>query len=106
MTPEQLESHVKAGAQRARDTGLYDVQLTFFHLETFEQTLSDFRKEMQSGKWDAIVVGGGLKGSPTLTPQFELVVNAARELSPRTKLLFQSAPGDIDATIQRGFKDD
>ena len=103
MTKDSIESQVKSGAQKARDTGLYDVQLTFIEPETFATSLGELRKELETGKWDALVIGGGLRMGVPLTPMFEQVVNTSREAAPRTKVLFQMAPGDIDVTVKRGF---
>lgn len=104
MTAESIQSKVNSGAQKARDTGLYDVQLTFIDPETFSSSLSELRKELETGNWDALVVGGGIRLAPSLTPMFERIVNTAREVAPKTMLLFQMEPGDLCETVVRGFE--
>lgn len=95
---------VTSAAARAEATGLYTVRPTFFMPEDFDSTLATLREQLATGEWDALVIGGGLKMTAPLTVQFEKVVNACREVSPRTRMLFQAAPGDLDEVVERGFK--
>lgn len=104
MTRESIQSQVTAGADKARESGKYDVQLTFAEEDEIEQAIKDLRKELESGKWDALVIGGALRAAPPMTPNFEKVVNMWAQVAPKTKILFQMAPGDIYEVCQRGFE--
>ncbi|EME48335.1 hypothetical protein DOTSEDRAFT_108113, partial [Dothistroma septosporum NZE10] len=91
---------VNEGADKARAAG-YEVQLTFVDPAVFPNHLSELRQRVETGKWDALIIGGGLKNAPSLTKEFEQTVNLARTSAPKMKILFQMAPGDIYETIQR-----
>lgn len=103
MTAEWIQGQVNKGAEKARQAG-HVVEPTFFDPPNFSEALNKIKKELESGEWDALIIGGGLRATPSLTPQFEQVVNTAREAAPKTRLLFQMAPGDVFETIQRGFE--
>lgn len=104
MTRESIQSKVTAGADAAIASGKYDVQLTFAEFETLDEEIGKLRKALESGRWDALVIGGALRGAPPVLPQFEQVVNLSREVAPKTKILFQGSPGDIYEVCRRGFE--
>ena len=104
MDAESVQKKVNAGAQKAHATGLYHVECTFFEPKDFAETLAELRKKLEAGTWDALIIGGGVRAIPSITPIFEQIVNASREAAPKTKMLFQMAPDDIRETLERGFE--
>ena len=98
-----VQSLVNEGADKARAAG-YEAHLTFLEPENFPDCLIDLKRKLETGAWDALIIGGGLRVTPALTPQFEQTINVAREAAPGMKILFQMAPGDIFETVQRGFE--
>ncbi|CAK3933046.1 Hypothetical predicted protein [Lecanosticta acicola] len=103
VSNESIQAIVTSGAEKARKAG-YDVQLTFLDPEDFTSSLSNLKSELGTGKWDALVIGGGIRVAPQFVVQFEQTINIAREVAPKTRILFQAAPGDIYETVQRGFE--
>ena len=105
MTEELIRNKVMEGIDNAHKAG-HHVQPTFFQPENFLEKLGEVKKELETGKWDALLVGGGMRFTPSLTPQFEQLINTARVASPGTRMLFQAAPNDVADTIKRGFEGD
>lgn len=54
-------------------------------------------------KWDAIVVGFGVRGTKELTPFLEQIINAIVEKSPSSKILFNVSPESTLEAAQRWF---
>lgn len=53
---------------------------------------------MQEKKWDAVLIGFGVRGTPSETAIFEALVNTTREYAPQAKFAFNSGPeGTLDA---------
>lgn len=104
LSPSIVQYQVTEGADKAREAG-YEVQTTFFSPEDFESSFERLRAELATGKWDALIIGGGVRMAPNLTPQFERTINIARTTAPETKILFQAAPGDIREVLGRGFEE-
>lgn len=105
VSNEKVQALVNEGAEKARAAG-YEVQLTFIEVEDFPEALAALKQNLKSGNWDALVVGGGLRVAPPLTPLFEQTINVAKDAAPGMKILFQMAPGDIYETVQRGLGGD
>ena len=68
-------------------------------------SLQTVRTLLETKKWDAFLVGYGVRGTQANTVLFEGAVNASREISPQTKLMFSTAPDTIFEAIQRAFPD-
>jgi hypothetical protein len=58
-------------------------------------------RALQGRNYDVIVIGAGLRTLPTMAEQFELLMNALRDNSPRSKLAFNSRPDDSDVAALR-----
>ena len=100
-----VQYQVTEGADRAREAG-YEVQTTFFDLDDLESSFERLQAELATGRWDALNIGGGIRLTPNLTPQFERTIGLARRTAPETKILFQASPGDIREVLRRGFEED
>lgn len=95
-------SKVQADIRRANEAG-YRTQDLELNPNDIAQSVSTVRKTLQSNSFDGFLVGFGVRGNKDFTPLFEDVVNASRETSPATKLLFGTAPDAVYETILRGF---
>lgn len=105
QSPAIVQAKVTEGADRAREAG-YEVQTTFFDLDDLESSFERLQAELATGRWDALIIGGGIRMTPGLTPEFERTVDIARRTAPETKILFQASPGDIREVLRRGFEED
>jgi hypothetical protein len=75
-----------------KDTA-YDFKAVYFGPEKGVAPLVD---ELNARHWDGVIIGFGVRGNKALTVWFESLVNTVIELSPKTKILFNSSP---DSTL-------
>jgi hypothetical protein len=61
----------------------------------------EIKKVLKEWQPDGLCVGYGLRSVSQFTDMFEQVVEATRELSPRTKLGFPRAPEDTLNAVRR-----
>ena len=55
----------------------------------------DWLKAIGTKNWDCIAIGGGLRGKFDLTDHFEFMVNAIKDKSPQTVIVFPPKPDKI-----------
>lgn len=80
-----------------------------FELDIIQVKPSDFNTKVRSikehlkQKPHGCMIGNGIRGTGTIeyTKFFEALVNACREITPGTKLLFNTSPLDIAETCKR-----
>ena len=93
---------VEADMKKAADYG-FDCTMLHLNPENEGDSLNEVREKLGNQKWDGFVFGFGLRGRKEYTALFEAVVNASREISPRTRMLFSTAPDGVFESIQRAF---
>jgi hypothetical protein len=59
------------------------------------------RKALQSGTYDVVVVGAGIRLNQEHLLLFEKVLNAVRELQPRAKIALHTTPEDFADAVSR-----
>ncbi|KAF3922150.1 hypothetical protein ABW21_db0201509 [Orbilia brochopaga] len=64
-----------------------------------------FQEKLKERKWDAVIIGFGVRGQPPLTTHFEAVVNMVREHDAGIKLGFNTIPSDTVQAAKRLFPD-
>lgn len=71
----------------------------------FQSGLHDLKLRLES-KPDGLLVGNGIRGTADYTVFFEDLVNASREITPSTRLAFNTSPSDILECCFRNFRPD
>jgi len=79
----------------------YDIQVKLVDPSNYTATLDDIKATLASKHWDGFNVGFGVRGTPEYTEVFELLVNAAREVAPGTKMSFNSRPDNLFESVVR-----
>lgn len=57
--------------------------------------------KLEEANYAVVVIGAGLRTDPNLLELFEAVINQIHELSPKSKVAFNSNPGDTIEAVQR-----
>ncbi|MEV0259859.1 hypothetical protein AB0I49_00725 [Streptomyces sp. NPDC050617] len=60
-----------------------------------------YRAALTGKDYDIVVIGAGIRLDPVLTPVFEVLVDATRELAPRAQLCFNVSPSTTVEAVQR-----
>ncbi|KAF3917098.1 hypothetical protein ABW20_dc0104047 [Dactylellina cionopaga] len=68
-----------------------------------EQGLQVFEDKLLEQKWDAVIIGWGVRGNPKLSYWLEDMVNCIRIKSPETKILFNWDPESTMDTATRNI---
>ena len=92
----------QAEIQRAHSAG-YETTLLELNPNDEAGTLATVTEMLTERHFDGFLIGFGLRAKKEYTPLFEAVVNASREVSPGTKLLFSTAPDAVWEAIVRAF---
>ncbi len=61
-------------------------------------------KQLQSARYDCVVIGGGLRLPPKSLALFELVVNAVHKAAPSATIAFNTRPEDTAEAAARQLK--
>ena len=93
---------VQADSTKAREHG-FDCSFMELNPEDVSTMLDMVKDKLKSEHWHGFVIGFGVRGRKEYTVLFEDVVNAAREITPATKLMFSTAPDGVFEAIQRAF---
>ena len=103
MNQAELRANLTAQLDKAKDKG-YELELKQFGEEDIGTTALRWTKEkLSSQHWDGVILGYGIRGTPDLTVFFEGAVNAAREITPKTRMGFNTKPQDLHETAIRMF---
>ena len=98
---DELRERLVSQVRQAHDAG-YDLEMKQFRPEDLETTAPEWVKErLGSQHWDGLIVGFGVRGIPACTEFFEEVINAARTITPGTKLGFNTKPDDVLEAVKR-----
>ncbi|KAK6511822.1 hypothetical protein TWF481_000728 [Arthrobotrys musiformis] len=68
-----------------------------------EQGIQVFEEKLLEKKWDAVIIGWGVRGNQKLTHWLEDMINCIRVKSPETKILFNWDPESTIDTVQRNI---
>ncbi|EWC44352.1 hypothetical protein DRE_01178 [Drechslerella stenobrocha 248] len=68
-----------------------------------EQGIKVFEDKLGEEKWDAVIIGWGVRGNKDLTHWMEDMVNCIREKAPNTKILFNWDPESTIDTVRRNI---
>jgi len=68
-----------------------------------EDGVTPMAEKLKSRHYDGMIIGFGVRGNKELTPWFEAIVNTCRELSPKTKFIFNWSPESTVEAVQRNL---
>lgn len=97
----QFRKMLQDTISKAKSSGL-ELDVMQVKASAFPSGLKDIEERLQS-KPDGVVIGNGIRGTSEYTVFFEDVVNACREISPGSRLGFNTSPDDILACCLRNF---
>jgi hypothetical protein len=88
--------------QRAKEKG-WQLEILVARPAEFMSVLQVIKERLQS-KPTAFLIGNGIRGNVSHTEFFQHLVNASRELSPGTMLIFNTSPFDIIDACERSLE--
>jgi hypothetical protein len=97
-----IKKAIVASIHRAKEAG-FDVSNIALNPTDIEDSRKRLEEKLKSQDWDGLLIGFGIRGNKDYTELFEEAVNLAKDVTPRTRLLFGKSPDDLYATLQRNF---
>jgi hypothetical protein len=98
VTSEQVRAGLEATAAELASLGL-DFETCL--LDRGEAPEEVFREVVSRGRYDIIVIGGGVRLEPAMTHLFEKLVNIARTHTPESVLCFNTGPDTTVEAVRR-----
>ncbi|KAF3936454.1 hypothetical protein ABW19_dt0206478 [Dactylella cylindrospora] len=96
--PERLANALDQAVKDCTSAG-FDTDYCWFEPDE----LATFESKLKEKNWDAVIIGMGVRGQPSLTAHFERIVNMIREHDANIKLGFNSNPMDTPDAARRLF---
>ena len=101
FSAEQFRTYIDAQLDQLRGAG-YDVTSCLIDLgETAEAVTTN---ALQSGRFDCVVIGAGLRLPPERLLLFERIINLVHALAPHANICFNTKPADTAEAVQRWVK--
>lgn len=98
LTAEKVEAGIKGSINQLLELG-YETELCW---TDFGQTaLNVIEKHLQSKKYDAVLIGAGIRVPEANFLLFEKMINSIHEYAPQSKICFNTNPKDTIAAVQR-----
>ena len=95
---------VRAGLAKTREQ-LDDMgfEMVTCRLESRETADAVLREQLAARRFDAVVVGGGIRMDPAMTTLFETVVNTVHRAAPDVTFCFNTSPAATADAVARWF---
>ncbi|WP_040809884.1 hypothetical protein [Nocardia concava] len=97
LTAEVVLAGIAAEDERIRELG-YAVERCHITPDTDLQVV---RERLTSNKWDAVLIGAGLRTRPQALLLFEQVLNLVHELAPGARIGLPDGPTGAADAVQR-----
>jgi hypothetical protein len=98
LTAEKVEAGIKGSINQLMELG-YETQLCW---TDFGQTaLSVIENHLKAKKFDAVLIGAGVRVPASNFILFEKMINSIHEHAPQSKICFNTNPHDTIAAVQR-----
>ncbi|CAK4030976.1 Hypothetical predicted protein [Lecanosticta acicola] len=94
------QQQLNADIAQATEAG-YDCDTEDINPNDAQDSLKRVRDRLKSKRYDAYIIGYGIRGKKDHTALYERVVNLAVEVSPTTRFGFSTAPDTVFETIKR-----
>jgi hypothetical protein len=69
-----------------------------------ETGLEGFKQQLRAQPCDGVLIGGGLQGNSAMSYFMEQIIDAVRDVAPKTKIMFFDHSTDVRTTVERWFK--
>lgn len=98
LNAAKVRAGLEAEGRKLADLG-YDVDFCLIDLgETAERVVAE---TLAAKPVDCVMIGAGLRNSPTLFLLFEKVINIVHRAAPGARICFNTHPGDTAAAVAR-----
>lgn len=98
LTPEKLESALRADERKLNDQG-YDASIDFIF--SGETATDQITRRLKEYTYDVVLIGAGVRRDDDHFLIFEKLVNIVHEHAPKSRIAFNTGPTDSDAAIER-----
>ena len=101
LTAEQVQTGLDKSISQLTTSG-YSVDFLGIK-ENDDNAANEVRCRLEAYTPECIIIGAGFRLRPEHTIKFESFINTIMEMTPRTKLAFNTAPLDAAAAVMRQF---
>lgn len=98
MTAEKVETGINADLEKLNATG-YDAKK--FWIDNGDTDQNKLVNELNTTKFDGIVIGAGIRIPPSNFILLEKILNAVHENATNSKIIFNTSPIDTFESIKR-----
>jgi hypothetical protein len=98
ITPEKIRAGLDGEGQTLRGLGYQADVLWIDDGDTAAQVL---RERLRATRYDAVMIGAGLRTLPPYALLFETLVNAVHQAAPQARFAFNTNPADTAEAVQR-----
>lgn len=100
FTPERIQTAITSSFASLASAG-YPIEGFFIETTDLDTTLEEWKRKLQEKKWETVMFGWGVRGTPKETVTFEALINAAREYAPQAKFAFNMSPDTTLDALKR-----
>jgi len=101
VTPEKIRAGLEGDGATLKGLGYQADILWIDDGETAERVL---RERLGGTRYDAVMIGAGLRTLPPYGLLFETLVNIVHEAAPKARFAFNSNPADTAEAVKRAFR--
>lgn len=98
--PKPVADAIEVGMARLADRG-FEAMDCLVGLDGSDDIEARITAALESGRWECVVVGGGIRGPEEQVELFESIVNLIRCHAPQAAIAFNSTPQDIVDAVAR-----
>jgi hypothetical protein len=98
ITAETIRAALNGAREALRAKG-HDAQILW--TTTADRIVGELAGAVRGRRYDLLVIGAGLRVLPVMAAQFEILMNAIRDLAPAARLAFNARPDDTEAAAER-----
>jgi len=95
---------VKAGLEKSASLFKERTDIHYEHCDCEPEDLSPAITALKKEKWDAVVVGNGVRSNLPLTYFFEQLIDAIRKEAPQCHIVFNTSPINSIEAVDRWCK--
>ena len=98
ITADKIRAGLEGDGERLNGLGYQTDILWIDDGDTAERVLRD---RLGQSRYDAVLIGAGLRTLPPYALLFEALVNAVHEAAPQARFAFNTNPADTAQAVQR-----
>lgn len=101
--PEPVATAIKESTTQFAERGI-DVENCLVGLDGSDDIEAVVTAALRGGRWDCVVVGGGVRKREDLLELFETIVNLVRQHAPDAAIAFNATPSDVVEAATRWLR--